>query len=185
MFAGNTSTPSARAAETAGSDRVLTSRARPPNSRPRTAMDAARDGKRRMVPRLDPAALRVLAGGAVFGRGEEYARSGRVEFLSDNGELVRARVFGTEVYRVALRGRGRTFAGECSCPAFAAWPAPIGWFIAEFGGSGSVTGASWPVATRLRRSGHGPALSSTRSPPSPCRTGRSRRPQRRRRRPAR
>lgn len=82
-------------------------------------MDAARDGKRRMAPRFDPAALRVLAGGAVFGRGEEYARSGRVEFLSDDGERVRARVLGTEVYRAALRGRGRAFAGECSCPAFA------------------------------------------------------------------
>ena len=82
-------------------------------------MDAARDGKRHVPPRFDPAGLRVLAGGAVFGRGEEYARSGRVELLSDDGERVRARVLGTEVYRAALRGRGRTFAGECSCPAFA------------------------------------------------------------------
>jgi uncharacterized Zn finger protein len=82
-------------------------------------MDAARDGKRHVPPRFDPAALRDLAGGAVFGRGEDYARSGRVELLSDDGERVRARVLGTEVYRAALRGRGRAFAGECSCPAFA------------------------------------------------------------------
>jgi hypothetical protein len=82
-------------------------------------MDAARDRKRHVPPRFDPAALRALAGGAVFGRGEDYARSGRVELLSDDGERVRARVLGTEVYRVALRGRGREFEGECSCPAFA------------------------------------------------------------------
>jgi uncharacterized Zn finger protein len=82
-------------------------------------MRAAKDDKRRMAPRFDPAALRALAGAAVFGRGEDYARSARVELLSDDGEHVRARVLGAEVYRVALRGRGHTSAGECSCPAFA------------------------------------------------------------------
>ncbi len=82
-------------------------------------MRAAKDGKRRLVPRFDPAALRHLAGDAVFLRGEDYVRSGRVELLSDDGSCVRARVVGTEVYRATLRGCGRKFDGECSCPAFA------------------------------------------------------------------
>jgi uncharacterized Zn finger protein len=80
-------------------------------------MRAAKNGKRDVAPRFDPAALRDLAGDAVFRRGEDYARAGRVELLSDDGACLRARIIGTEVYRAALRGRGGRIAGECSCPA--------------------------------------------------------------------
>jgi len=80
--------------------------------------DKIKIGKRRTPPRFDPATLRDLAGDAVYARGESYHRSGQVELLSDDGRRVRARVAGTELYRVELRGRGREIAGECSCPAF-------------------------------------------------------------------
>jgi hypothetical protein len=82
-------------------------------------MGAAKNGKRQIQARFEPAVLRDIAGDAVFRRGEEYVRSGRVEILSDNGDNLRARVAGTEIYRATLRGRGGNFAGECSCPAFA------------------------------------------------------------------
>jgi hypothetical protein len=82
-------------------------------------MGAAKDGKRQLVPRFGPAVLRDMAGDTVFWRGEDYVRSGRVELLSDDGDDLRARVAGTEIYRATLRGRGGSFAGECSCPAFA------------------------------------------------------------------
>jgi hypothetical protein len=80
-------------------------------------MRAAKNGKQDVAPRFDPAALRGLAGDAVFRRGEDYARAGRVELLSDDGTCLRARIIGAEAYRAALRGRGGRFAGECSCPA--------------------------------------------------------------------
>ncbi|MFC7556409.1 SWIM zinc finger domain-containing protein [Pseudoroseomonas wenyumeiae] len=82
-------------------------------------MGAAKGGKRQMQARFEPAVLRDMAGDAVFQRGEEYVRSGRVEILSDDGNDLRARVVGTEIYRARMRGRGGNFAGECSCPAFA------------------------------------------------------------------
>jgi uncharacterized Zn finger protein len=82
-------------------------------------MGAAKDGKRQMEPRFEPAVLRDMAGDAVFHRGEDYVRSGRVEILSDDRDGLRARVVGTEIYRATLRGRGGSFTGECSCPAFA------------------------------------------------------------------
>jgi uncharacterized Zn finger protein len=71
-----------------------------------------------MAQRFDPAALRDLAGDAVFRRGEDYVHAGRVELLSDDGTYLRARIAGTEVYRATLRGEGSRFTGECSCPAF-------------------------------------------------------------------
>ncbi|MBV1797584.1 SWIM zinc finger domain-containing protein [Siccirubricoccus sp. G192] len=74
--------------------------------------------RRRAAPRFDPAMLRDLAGEAVYARGESYYRSGQVELISDDGQRVRARVAGTEIYRVDLRGRGSRISGECSCPAF-------------------------------------------------------------------
>jgi hypothetical protein len=82
-------------------------------------MGAAKDGKRQMEPRFELAVLRDIAGDAVFQRGEEYVRSGRVEILSDDRDGLRARVAGTEIYRATLRGRGGSFTGDCSCPAFA------------------------------------------------------------------
>lgn len=71
-----------------------------------------------MAQRFDVAALRDLVGDAVFRRGEDYARAGKVELLSDDGACLRARIAGTEVYRAKLRGAGGRFTGECSCPAF-------------------------------------------------------------------
>jgi uncharacterized Zn finger protein len=68
--------------------------------------------------RFDPAALRKLAGGAVFARGEPYYRDGDVRILSITRGRVVAQVAGTEDYRTELRGSGRDIDGECSCRAF-------------------------------------------------------------------
>lgn len=72
-------------------------------------------------PRYDVAALRTLAGGKVFARGEEYHRDGQVEILSVERDRVLAQVMGSEDYRTVLSGRGRAIGGECSCPAFGDW----------------------------------------------------------------
>jgi len=80
---------------------------------------AARPTPRRQgTGRFDHAALRALAGDAVFSRGEAYAREERVEILSDDGTKVRARVTGSARYRCELRGGGKKIDGTCSCPAF-------------------------------------------------------------------
>lgn len=71
--------------------------------------------------RFDVAALRTLAGGKVFARGEEYHRDGQVEILSVERDRVLAQVMGSEDYRTVLSGRGKTIGGECSCPAFGDW----------------------------------------------------------------
>lgn len=68
--------------------------------------------------RFDPDALRELAGGKVFARGEAYHRDGQVQILVIKPERVLAQVAGSEDYRTELRGRGRTIDGECSCRAF-------------------------------------------------------------------
>jgi uncharacterized Zn finger protein len=72
-------------------------------------------------PRFDLAALRGRAGDAVFARGEAYWRDGQVQLLAIEPGRVLAEVAGTEDYRIALRGQGRTIDGECSCPAFSDW----------------------------------------------------------------
>lgn len=69
------------------------------------------------APRFDTTALRERAGAKVFARGENYFRDGHVELLSDDGASVRARVEGSELYAVTLRGAGRTIDGDCTCPA--------------------------------------------------------------------
>jgi uncharacterized Zn finger protein len=68
--------------------------------------------------RFDTDALRELAGGKVFARGEAYHRDGQVEILVIKPERVLAQVAGTEDYRTELRGHGRDIDGECSCRAF-------------------------------------------------------------------
>ena len=68
--------------------------------------------------RFDPDALRDLAGGKVFARGEAYHRDGQVQLLIIEPERVLAQVAGSEDYRTELRGRGRNIDGECSCRAF-------------------------------------------------------------------
>jgi len=71
--------------------------------------------------RFDIDALRNLAGGKSFARGEDYYRDGQVAILSIEPERVRAQVAGTKDYRTVLVGRGRKIGGECSCPAFDDW----------------------------------------------------------------
>ncbi len=70
------------------------------------------------APRFDPRALRARAGDSVFARGEEYARAGRVELLSRDGDRILAQVMGSEIYSIELHGQGAAFSGRCSCPAF-------------------------------------------------------------------
>jgi len=68
--------------------------------------------------RFDTDALRELAGGKVFARGEAYHRDGQVQILAIEPERVLAQVAGTEDYRTELRGHGGDIDGECSCRAF-------------------------------------------------------------------
>lgn len=68
--------------------------------------------------RFDVDALKALAGSRVFARGEAYSRDGRVHILAIDAVRVRARVTGSEDYRVELIGRGTTVGGTCTCPAF-------------------------------------------------------------------
>lgn len=68
--------------------------------------------------RFDTDALRELAGGKVFARGEAYHRDGQVQILAIKPEHVLAQVAGTEDYRTELRGHGGDIDGECSCRAF-------------------------------------------------------------------
>lgn len=60
--------------------------------------------------------LRRLAGQRSFERGEEYARLGVVGALQWDESSVRARVQGTERYRVRLELAGGSLVGSCTCP---------------------------------------------------------------------
>ena len=71
--------------------------------------------------RFDVGGLREVAGEKIFLRGQAYFRDGRVEILFIGPEHVRARVAGREYYRTVIKGRGKRFAGECSCPAYEDW----------------------------------------------------------------
>ncbi len=71
--------------------------------------------------RFDVEALKARAGAAAFGRGETYAREGRVRVLAIETARVLAMVEGTEDYKVVLTGRGRDIGGSCTCPAFEDW----------------------------------------------------------------
>lgn len=73
------------------------------------------------TPRFDVEALRDLAGGKVFTRGESYFRSGQVEILTYEPARVVAQVAGIEDYRTVLTGSGKRIGGECSCRAFEEW----------------------------------------------------------------
>lgn len=68
--------------------------------------------------RFEVEALREAAGEKVFARGQAYYKDGQVEITAIDSACVVARVIGTEIYRTKLKGSGRRFAGECSCPAF-------------------------------------------------------------------
>jgi hypothetical protein len=69
--------------------------------------------------RFDIDALRELAGDKVFARGQAYHQAGQVTILAIEKSRVVARVSGSEDYRTALTGFGKTIGGDCSCPAFA------------------------------------------------------------------
>jgi uncharacterized Zn finger protein len=69
--------------------------------------------------RFDLVALRAMAGDLTFARGRAYHDDGKVEIVATEATHVVARVLGTEVYRTKLKGSGKEFVGECSCPAFA------------------------------------------------------------------
>lgn len=73
------------------------------------------------TPRFDVEMLHEFAGAKAFARGEAYHRGGQVEILLVESERVLAQVTGTDDYRAELTGRGKKFAGECSCPAFGDW----------------------------------------------------------------
>jgi uncharacterized Zn finger protein len=68
--------------------------------------------------RFDVAALRDLAGGKVFARGEQYYRAGQAQILALEPARVLATVAGSEDYRTEVTGRGKRIDGACSCPAF-------------------------------------------------------------------
>ncbi len=72
-------------------------------------------------PRFDVATLREFAGEKVFARGIEYHKDGQVEIISIEPARVLAKVIGSEIYRSELKGAGKKFSGECSCPAFSDW----------------------------------------------------------------
>lgn len=78
-------------------------------------------GKTRNTPRFDIDALRRRVGDKAFARGEAYHHDDRVDLLSVEPNRVLAQVEGSEDYQVELHGRGKTFDGECSCPAFEDW----------------------------------------------------------------
>ena len=111
-------------------------------------------------PRFNVSTLEELAGAKVFARGQEYFRNGHVTIISIEKERVLADVAGTENYRTLLTGRGKSFGGECSCPAFEDWGfckhmaavalavnAGEGGDVAE-GGSGAVWRASASIWNR-------------------------------------
>lgn len=72
-------------------------------------------------PRFHVAALRGMAGEAVFARGAAYAREGRARILAVDVGEARAEVTGSETYEVILKGGGAAISGDCSCPAFEGW----------------------------------------------------------------
>lgn len=74
--------------------------------------------RNRQPPRYDPALLRDLAGDRSYRRGATYLEQGRVTHLRIEGDRVSARVEGTDLYRVRLRGRGDALRADCDCPAW-------------------------------------------------------------------
>ena len=60
--------------------------------------------------------LERLAGATSFRRGEEYFAAGAVGRLRVTDDLIKARVEGTETYRVELRDERGALAYDCTCP---------------------------------------------------------------------
>lgn len=86
------------------------------------AIPPYRKGTANIVPpRFDIATLRNVSGEKVYSRGAIYHEDGQAEIISIERSRVLARVTGTEIYRSELRGKGKRFSGNCSCPAFSDW----------------------------------------------------------------
>lgn len=61
--------------------------------------------------------LKELGGAAAFIRGEQYFSAGAVDRLRATGDKITARVEGTEIYQVELRGKDDgELAYDCTCP---------------------------------------------------------------------
>lgn len=69
--------------------------------------------------RIDEAALRALAGGGAFQRGQPYARDGHVEIIAVEPTRISARVTGSDIYHTELLGSGVDLTGSCTCLAAA------------------------------------------------------------------
>lgn len=65
---------------------------------------------------VNETALAKLAGDKSYARGVAYWRQGAVLDLMRVGDGLKARVMGSEEYRVALRAAGRTLEWSCTCP---------------------------------------------------------------------
>jgi uncharacterized Zn finger protein len=65
---------------------------------------------------LSRRSIRALAGESYFARGETYFNEGRVRGLTEYKGTVRAKVAGTEDYRVKLWTEGDNIGYSCSCP---------------------------------------------------------------------
>ncbi|MDB6017997.1 MAG: hypothetical protein JWR19_2486 [Pedosphaera sp.] len=61
-------------------------------------------------------AMRRLAGGASYARGESYFANGNVVSLVEHADSITAKVIGTEEYEVTLMAREGGLDYECSCP---------------------------------------------------------------------
>lgn len=66
---------------------------------------------------LSDGRLTALAGAAVFKRGLDYRRQGRVRLLKQTDSDLEAEVSGTEPYRLQLQRQGDRLSGWCACPA--------------------------------------------------------------------
>jgi len=65
---------------------------------------------------IDIAELKVQSGEASFAKGVKLASQGAVQQLSQDGEIITARVQGSHLYRVRLE-IGRELVSHCNCPA--------------------------------------------------------------------
>lgn len=61
-------------------------------------------------------AIERLADDRSFSRGKEYQECGQVESITEHGELIVARVAGTQDYRVKLWAKGGRLDYACDCP---------------------------------------------------------------------
>lgn len=113
-------------------------------------MAKARKGDPKPPPALDVLLsrelLRELGGVKTFGRGEGYFGEGRVELLSFDARHLKARVRGTQPYRVEIWAERRAPGYSCTCPVGAE-----GGFCKHV----VAAGLAWLDEDPSTRSGHG------------------------------